>query len=262
MPVLVLLILLAVALPPGPALSSTAEQTVVREVIDGDTLVLEPAVDGLVQVRLVGIQAPKLPLGRSGFVAWPMAEEARQALADLALGRGVRLEVTGRSIDRHRRRLAHVVRDDGLWLQGEMLRRGLARVYTFDDNRARAAEMLAIERATRAARRGLWAHPFYDVRSPEAVTRDIDTFQIVEGRVVEARRVRDRVYVNFGTDWRSDFTVSIAGDDLDTFGRDGVDPLTWGGRRLRVRGWVRSFNGPLIEATHPEQIEVLDNDGS
>jgi endonuclease YncB( thermonuclease family) len=262
MPALVLLILLAVALSPGPAPASAVEQKLVREVIDGDTLVLEPAVDGLAQVRLVGIQAPKLPLGRSGLVAWPMAEEARQALADLALGRDVRLEVTGRSIDRHRRRLAHVVRDDGLWLQAEMLRRGLARVYTFDDNRARAAEMLAIERAARAARRGLWAHPFYGVRSPEVVTRDIDTFQIVEGRVVEARRVRDRVYVNFGADWRSDFTVSIAGDDLDTFGRDGVDPLAWGGRRLRVRGWVRSFNGPLIEATHPEQIEVLDDDGS
>jgi hypothetical protein len=25
-----------------------------------------------------------------------------------------------------------------------------------------------------------------------------------------------------------------------------------------VRGWLRWLNGPMIEATHPEQIEVLD----
>jgi hypothetical protein len=29
------------------------------------------------------------------------------------------------------------------------------------------------------------------------------------------------------------------------------------GKRLRVRGWVKSRNGPMIEATHPEQIELL-----
>jgi hypothetical protein len=30
------------------------------------------------------------------------------------------------------------------------------------------------------------------------------------------------------------------------------------GVRLRARGWLRSFNGPLIDITHPEQIEVLE----
>jgi hypothetical protein len=27
---------------------------------------------------------------------------------------------------------------------------------------------------------------------------------------------------------------------------------------VRVRGWLDSYNGPTIAATHPEQIEVLD----
>jgi micrococcal nuclease len=29
------------------------------------------------------------------------------------------------------------------------------------------------------------------------------------------------------------------------------------GKTIRVRGWVRNYNGPLIEITHPQQIEVL-----
>ena len=30
------------------------------------------------------------------------------------------------------------------------------------------------------------------------------------------------------------------------------------GKRIRVRGWLRSYNGPVIDVTHPEQIELLD----
>ena len=62
-----------------------AERAQVVEVIDGDTLLLD---DGR-PVRLVGIQSPKLPLGRAGFEAWPLAEEAKAALSELTLGREV-----------------------------------------------------------------------------------------------------------------------------------------------------------------------------
>ena len=34
-------------------------------------------------------------------------------------------------------------------------------------------------------------------------------------------------------------------------------PVSLQGKRIRVRGWLKSFNGPMINATHPEQIEVL-----
>jgi endonuclease YncB( thermonuclease family) len=39
----------------------------VNAVVDGDTVVLESAVMDANQVRLVGILAPKLPLGRKNF---------------------------------------------------------------------------------------------------------------------------------------------------------------------------------------------------
>ena len=52
---------------------------------------------------------------------------------------------------RHGRLHAHLYLADGTWLQGEMLSRGLARVYTFDDSRSLVPEMLARERAARAA---------------------------------------------------------------------------------------------------------------
>ena len=87
------------------------------EVIDGDTLVLA---DGS-EVRLVGIQAPKLPLGRADFVAQPLAEEAKAALAAMTLGRTVALSYGGQRIDRWGRRLAHLHDESGRWIQGELL---------------------------------------------------------------------------------------------------------------------------------------------
>ena len=85
-----------------------------REVIDGDTVVLDREISGSREVRLVGLQAPKLPLGRSGFREWPLAKESKAALAKMVLGRNVELGFGGVRMDRHGRLLAHLTRDDGL----------------------------------------------------------------------------------------------------------------------------------------------------
>lgn len=243
----------AMAAPGLPDGLEAGERGRVRQVIDGDTVVLA---DGT-EVRLVGIQAPKLPLDRPQFVAWPLAEDAKTALERLAENQEVTLHYGGRRIDRHGRRLAHLVGSTGRWFQGEMLERGLARVYTFADNRAAVPQMLAIEREARVQNRGIWGHPYYRILTPDDAGRHLDTFQLVEGRVLEAAVVRDRVFLNFGPDWRTDFTIQLDAAARRAFARDGLDPKSFEGMRVRVRGWIKSHNGPLIEATHPEQIETL-----
>ncbi|MGH6663034.1 MAG: thermonuclease family protein [Rhodospirillales bacterium] len=229
----------------------------VAEVIDGDTVVLASPMMEAKQVRLVGIQAPKLPLGRSNFPAWPLAEEAKQSLAALTLGKEVRLSFGGTDKDRHGRLLAHLHAGDGAWVQGTLLEAGLARVYSFADNRALVAEMLKLEADARAAKRGIWGHPFYAVRDAAETARHIGSFQLVEGRVQKAAKVKGVVYLNFGRDWRSDFTAAVGADALKLFGKAGVDPLAFEGRVVRVRGWLKEMNGPLIAISHPEQIEAV-----
>jgi endonuclease YncB( thermonuclease family) len=243
-----------IGLPDGLRPGGTAKAVAV---IDGDTLTLD---DGR-EVRLVGLQAPKLPLGRRGFKAWPLADEAKAALERLALGRRLALHYGGREVDRHRRVLAHLTdAETGRWIQGAMLAQGMARVYTFKDNRSAIPEMLAIERNARAARRGIWSHPYYAVRTPETLTRDADSFQLVEGTVKDVAERKGKTFLNFGADWRSDFTVQIASRDAKSFRKAGLSLKELEGRRIRVRGWIKSFNGPLIEATHPEQIDTAGLD--
>lgn len=228
----------------------------VTEVVDGDTLELS---DGRI-VRLVALQAPKLPLGRTGFRPWPLGEESKAALAAMTMGRTLRLSYGGERVDRYGRQLAHLHDGEGNWIQQEMLRAGMARFYSFPDNRACSDEMLAAERAARKARRGIWAHPFYAIRRHETVDRDIGTFQVVEGRVMSAANVRGRVYLNFGADYRTDFTIAISPADRPVFEAAGYDLTSLAGKEIRVRGWIRKRNGALIESTHPEQIELNEGE--
>ena len=231
----------------------------VVEVVDGDTVVLR---DGR-EVRLVGIQAPKLPLGRPDFEIWPMADEAKDALETLVLGKQVTLAHGGRAKDRHGRVLAHLHLAEGgetgtrEWVQGAMLEAGFARVYTFPDNRSCVPALLAREAVARAARTGIWTDPYYQIRAARPFDGADGRYELVEGRVVAVGEGRGRVYLNFGENWRDDFTVVIDREALALFEETGLDPDHLEGRRVRVRGWLRSWNGPMIDATHPEQIEIL-----
>ena len=80
---------------------------------------------------------------------------------------------------------------------------------------------------------------------------------MVEGRVLKAARSGSRVYLNFGRHYKEDFTAVIEAKALRLFTEDKLDPLKLGGALVRLRGWVDLNDGPRIEITHPEQIEVL-----
>lgn len=230
----------------------------VRQVTDGDTVVL----DSGLTIRLIGMQAPKLPLGRDGFEAWPKAEEARAALEGLVLGKSVRLAYGGEQLDRHGRALGQLflAEQPGTWVQQAIIGQGLARVYSFPDNRACLAELMAAESRARTMKLGIWSDPYYTVRradQPQSLADRSGRYELVEGRVLVADRAGGRIFLNFGRYWKEDFTAVIEAPALRLFGDSGLDPLVLEGALIRVRGWVDDRGGPRIEVTHPEQIEVL-----
>jgi micrococcal nuclease len=108
-----------------------------------------------------------------------------------------------------------------------------------------------------APRRGLWGDPTYVVRRPEEAGRFIESFQLIEGTVANVAKVKGQILLNFGPDWHTAFTAQLPRSALPLF-RDGdLDPLSLKGARVRLRGWVRFYQRPLIDVTHPEQIERL-----
>ncbi|HZA65386.1 MAG TPA: thermonuclease family protein [Geminicoccaceae bacterium] len=223
----------------------------VAEVRAGDLLRLA---DGRA-VRLAGIRIPTGGGADRDVGRW--AERARAELSRLLDGEEVRLARAEAAPDRYGRLVAQIKRRDGLWVQGALLEAGLAQVQTRPGEAARAEAMLEIERGARAARRGLWAEPGFAVREASAALGEIGRFGIVQGQVIRVAPTERFVYLNFGADWRSDFTVRIAKELARRLASSGLDVEGLGGRRVEIRGFVLEAGGPLIELSHPEQMQVL-----
>jgi endonuclease YncB( thermonuclease family) len=243
------------ALEPGPS------HTVAR-IVDAETIVVD---DGS-EVRLIGALAPRSP--STGSADWPPERAAREALERLLLGRNVELKFAGRRSDRYGRRLAHVFAADGsekVWVQGHLLSQGLVRVYALAGNTACLAEMLELEREAREKGRGVWAVAAYRVLAATELgelLRRSNRLEVVEGIVSDVAFTGGRVYVNFGADWRRDFTAVVA-PRLVRGSPETVSRLkALAGKRVRVRGWIDRRNGPSVEIAALGEIEEIGSGGS
>jgi endonuclease YncB( thermonuclease family) len=233
----------------GIAAAAPSEDARVARVLAGNLLELA---DGRV-VRLAGI---RLPAESDGRAATDLAAQAHAGLAGLVEGRTVRLESTASGHDRHGRLVAQVWGEDGLWLQGALLEQGLAQVQTRPAEVALAAEMAAREEAARQAERGVWADRRFAPRAAHQVAHLAGSFQIVRGRVVRVAPTDHYIYLNFGADWRRDFTLRMARERERDFRAAGIDLEQLAGREIEVRGYVLEAGGPLIELSHPEQLRI------
>lgn len=236
------------------AYARTLEATVAM-VLDGDTFVTKNSE----HVRLLGINTPERAKGKN-LPAEPFADEAYRFLQKVALDKKVRLETDEKERDRYGRLLAHVYLEDGTWLNKLLLEQGLAHVYTFPDNRGGIAPLLEAANKARKANKGMWTHPRWHVLNANEKFNDemIGRFHLVKGRVRRGTTVKGIVYLNFGANWKDDFTVEIKPHDVKTFTAEGIDPVTYyTGKHILVRGILKPVNGVLVTVTHPEQIEVI-----
>ena len=84
------------------------------------------------------------------------------------------------------------------------------------------------------------------------------SFMIVEGEVLDIFQGRNRWFINFGPDFRTDFTVSLQDRPLNMVRQRWPRPENWIGQRVRVRGYVDLWNGLFIEWTFPEQLCFIE----
>lgn len=118
-------------------------------VIDGDTVQLA---DGQT-VRYLLIDTPER--------GEPLYEEAVAVNKELVLGKQVRIELDQEPLDGYGRTLAYLFaidnRGNEVFVNAELVRRGLAFLYVTGQNQARRNEILEAQREAAAARRGHWA---------------------------------------------------------------------------------------------------------
>jgi endonuclease YncB( thermonuclease family) len=278
------------ATPLSPCRIETFANGTVKTVVDGRTFVLA---DGR-EVRLTGIEVPPLPdsdisdsssqapNGQPAAQSLPPKDSgqdlgqdpgqnpgqdpglaAAAALGALVTGQEVILTHAKAAIDRYGRLLADaVVGRDGAArsVAKTLVGQGFARVAARPGEAACAAELHAAERTARTAKLGLWSDPRYFSKQAEnvaEVSAERGRFTLVEGKVVSVRESGSTIYVNFGRRWSEDFTVTILKRNERLFVAAGLPPSRLSGRRVLVRGWVEERGGPWIEASAPDQIEII-----
>jgi endonuclease YncB( thermonuclease family) len=156
--------------PPLPSPTATADDSIhvavedaagdevrflrrkVVRVLDGDSVVLE----GDEQARLIGIDTPEKDE--------PYSDEARNACRRRLEGKEVLLELDVEERDHYGRLLVHVwIRDPATgersYVNGELVRAGLARAYPHEPNRTHRDELAARQEEARAGKAGIWSLP-------------------------------------------------------------------------------------------------------
>ncbi|MBN9281092.1 MAG: thermonuclease family protein [Hyphomicrobium denitrificans] len=245
---------------PAPCVLEPGPVRTVARVLDGETLVLD---DGS-GVRLIGALAPRARDAGAQAGAWPPETQAMQTLSNLVLGKRIKLAFGGRQKDRYGRFLAQVFLEANgrsEWVQGTMLAAGQARAYGVPESFACVRELLAHEAEARRKRLGLWSNGVYrpmPAEQPGSLLKQRGKFERVIGTIASVGKTKSTTYLNFGTDWKSDFTVRIGKSVLAAnpeFART-LDTLK--SKTVVVRGWIERRNGPLIDIADVSQIEIVD----
>jgi micrococcal nuclease len=214
-------------------------------------------------IRLAGIQAPERPLSLKTGETWIPGEAARNRLSQAAAGVAVTLAEAGDGPDRYGRSHAYVFLPGGQSLAETQIKSGYARARWFPGENGCFSMFLQAEDQARRAKHGLWAAGGYAVQKaddPSLGARN-GLYDVVEGRVVSVGHGSRMIFIDFGHDYRRDFTVMVApavGEALAAAGKPADDLVR---QRVRVRGVIEESNGPAIRLNDPAEIELLDDDG-
>ena len=204
------------------------------------------------EVKLAGIDVP--------LAASMAARTSRTALENLVLGKEIALTAASDATDRYGRIAAFAfVNGSETPVQYNLLTLGQARVSAKALGDGCTQALLGKEAKARESRLGLWSDPGYAVlpAADGPANRSLQgRFSVAEGRVVSVRDSGGTIYINFGRRWSEALTVTILKQNVRSFAAAGIEPRTLEGRVIRIRGYVEVRNGPVIEASRPEQIEV------
>lgn len=198
----------------------------VGKVIDGDTF---RTLAGE-KIRLLGINAPEI--AHDNKPGQPYGREAKRRLQQMIAGKTVRLQLDRERRDRYGRTLAQIFLRDGGWVNEQLVRDGLAFVYTFAPNFYWAKALLRAEKQARSNMRGIWRSETFRVLDSQHVNyQHIGQFRLLRGTIKVINRSRFQL---------GNVTITIPRTARQWFA---ASQLPQHNRAVLVRGRLRTSSG-------------------
>lgn len=211
------------------------EEVYIESVIDGDTVIL---IDDR-HIRLIGINTPEIN-HKNRQLSEAGALTAKNALINLLKNqKTVYLTYGKEHYDRHGRTLAHLYLKNGLNIQAELLRQGMAMPLRIPPNLSLADCYNKASLSAKQKKRGLWALTRYKTRNVLNLKGTEKGFHIISGKVERVTESRSSIWINL----KNNVALRIHKDDLNYFNKN--DLMSLQGKTIEASGWLYKRNNQL-----------------
>lgn len=212
------------------------------KVIDGDTIELPTGQ----RLRYIGIDTPE--------IGEPFAQEAKQFNQALLKGNSITISFDKENTDKYGRLLGYCFIGE-TFINAELVKEGLAVTYNKPPNVKYAALLNGLQNQAKKEKKGLWRK--YETIPHTQAYLFIGQIRTVTGKVIDTYQSKKCVYLNFGEDYKTDFTIVIFSDCLDYFHKENINPsVFYKNKTVEITGKIREYNGPEIIAHIPEDINI------
>jgi micrococcal nuclease len=228
----------------------------VNRVVDGDTIELS----NRETVRYIGIDTPEVREKKdSGWVYKPMpfSEEARDFNKKLVEGKSIKLEFDVQKMDKYKRLLAYVYIGDKM-ANIEMIREGLAMIYTYPPNVKYSQRFLNAQKEARDNKKGLWADLEENKIPTSEAKNNIGRVRMIEAEVVGTHLTEKLLILKF----KNSFNVVMYKNNIPPALKGMVRSPNeyFKGKIVKVYGIIKAYKGhPEIVLHDMSQLEVIKN---
>ena len=227
----------------------------VSKVIDGDTVRLS---NGKL-LRYIGMDTPEVRLYRKGewiYNPQPFALAAKKLNRKLVENKFVKVEFDVDKFGSYGRMLGYLFVGN-TFVNAKLVEQGLAVLYTRPPDVKYTDLFIRMQKEARENRRGLWGK--LSIITSDEAGNFINQIRVVKGRVLNTYQSKKVIYLNFGQNYKTDFTVIIFNDCWKLFEDKGINPVVfYRGKTIEVWGRIREYHGPEIIAGSPSQIKIID----
>ena len=225
------------------------EEVGIKSIIDGDTVILTDDR----HIRLIGINTPEinhenLKLSDAGALT------AKASLVELLKDqKSVHLTYGKERFDRHKRTLAHLYLKNGLNIQAELLRQGLATPLRIAPNLSLADCYNTASLSAKQKKLGLWALPEYQTQHVSNLKGSEKGFHIISGKVERITESRSSIWLNL----QNNVALRIVKDDLNYFNKS--DLMSLQGATIEANGWLYKRNKQLrMRIRHKLDLRIIN----